>query len=75
MNVYTNKQNARHFLQAMLYSLGGPVVQPPDCPASRWASLCREASRSVPQYSTKINEMVRRPYGKNKRMTFSWTEE
>jgi len=72
---YSNKQNAKHFLRALLNQMDGNVLQPVDCPPSRWASLNREAKRSLESYNFAVNEMVRKPYGKNKQMVFGWTED
>lgn len=73
---YSDRQNAKHFLKAMLnqLELPGNVEQPLDCPLSRWASLNREAQRSLPSFLATVNDMVRKPYGVNKQMTFDWRQ-
>ena len=74
---YNDEQNCRHFLDALRNQLSGrdTIGKPFDCPPPRWASLNREAKRSLESYNFAVNEMVRRPYGKNKQMVFGWTED
>ena len=74
---YSNEQNARHFLAALQNQLtiSQTVAKPIDCPLSRWASINREAKRSLPSFVLTVSEMMRKPYGVNKRVTFNWTED